>query len=74
MSRLDTTDAQIVRPYSRYTSRFNEDGRPPTRHFRASLQRVTRLLLMGRTHGALVAQRLQEHSVLLCAEGSAGGS
>ena len=27
-----------VRPYSRYSSRFDGNGRPPTKHFRVSLQ------------------------------------
>ena len=48
MSRLDTTDAQIVRPYSRYTSRFDTtdavtfdttDALPPNTH-RASLHQL----------------------------------
>ena len=39
----DSSDPQGVG----YTSCFNGDGRPPTRHSRASLQRATRLALTG---------------------------
>ena len=40
MSRLDTTDAQIVRPYNRYTSRFDTTDALPLNTHRASLHQL----------------------------------
>ena len=41
---LTGTDAQTVRPY---TATWEDDGRHPTRHDRASLQVVTRQVVSG---------------------------
>ena len=40
---LTGTDAQIVRPYRGLLVLLYNNGRHPTKHFRASLQRATRL-------------------------------